>query len=106
MEYVKLFFTNRILISGLLGWAVAQVLKTIIYMISNKKLRIERLFGDGGMPSGHSATVTAVALSTGLTCGFDSAVFAFADDFHSRRACCDVFGVFDIVIRTAFESLT
>ena len=78
MEYVKLFFTNRILISGLLGWAVAQVLKAIIYIIINKELRIERLFGDGGMPSGHSATVTAVALSTGLSCGFDSAIFAIA----------------------------
>ena len=78
MEYIKLFFTNRILIAGLLGWAAAQVLKTIIYLIINKELRLERLFGDGGMPSGHSATVSAVALSTGLECGFDSAVFAVA----------------------------
>ena len=78
MEYIKLFFTNRILIAGLLGWAAAQVLKTIIYLIINKELRLERLFGDGGMPSGHSATVSAVALSTGLECGFDSAVSAVA----------------------------
>ena len=78
MEYVKLFCTNRILIAGLLGWISAQILKAIIYVIINREFRIERLFGDGGMPSGHSATVTAVALSTGLTCGFDSPVFAVA----------------------------
>ena len=30
------------------------------------------------MPSGHSATVTCVALSTGIECGFASPVFAVA----------------------------
>ncbi len=39
---------------------------------------MERLFGDGGMPSGHSATVTAVAVSVGLECGFGSPIFAVA----------------------------
>ena len=78
MEYVHAFFTNRILIGGLIGWASAQVLKTIIFLLVNKKLQLERLFGDGGMPSGHSATVSAVALLTGYECGFGSPVFAVA----------------------------
>ena len=78
MEILKQILMNRILISGLIGWAVAQVLKTIIYLVVNHELNFERLFGDGGMPSGHSATVTAVALSTGLECGFGSPVFAVA----------------------------
>ena len=69
---------NRILISGVLGWGSAQVLKLIIYLIVNRKLSLERLVGDGGMPSAHSATVTAVAVSTGLECGFDSTIFAVA----------------------------
>ena len=69
---------NRILISGVLGWGSAQVLKLFIYLIVNRKLSLERLVGDGGMPSAHSATVTAVAVSTGLECGFDSAIFAVA----------------------------
>ena len=34
--------------------------------------------GDGGMPSSHSATVAAIAVSTGLQCGWDSPVFAVA----------------------------
>ena len=78
MEYIQQLVGNRILISGLIGWASAQILKTIIFLIVNKKLKLERLFGDGGMPSGHSATVSAVALSTGWQCGFDSAIFAVA----------------------------
>ena len=78
MNIFNQIVTNKILMSGVLGWAMAQVLKTIIFLIVNKKLQLERLFGDGGMPSGHSATVSAVALSAGLECGFSSPVFAVA----------------------------
>ena len=78
MYIVNQLISNKILISGLGGWATAQILKTIIFLIVNRKLNLERLFGDGGMPSGHSATVSAVALSVGLECGFNSALFAVA----------------------------
>lgn len=78
MEIIKAIFTNRILLSGLLGWGTAQVLKTIIHLAVHKKLDFERLFGDGGMPSGHSATVSAVAVSAGIEQGFDSPFFAIA----------------------------
>lgn len=57
---------NRILIAGVLGWATAQVLKLLIHLIVNRKLSWERLIGDGGMPSAHSATVTAVAATAGM----------------------------------------
>ena len=78
MEIFNQIITNKILVSGCVGWATAQVLKTIIFLIVNKKFQLERLFGDGGMPSGHSATVSAVALSAGLECGFGSPIFAVA----------------------------
>ena len=78
MEYVTEFFSNKILISGIIGWATAQVMKTIIFLVINRKFQLERLFGDGGMPSGHSATVTAVAVSTGIECGLSSPLFAIA----------------------------
>lgn len=67
---------NPLLINSLIAWAVAQVLKTLIYGIAHKELDWERLFGDGGMPSGHSATVTALAVSSALEYGLDSPVFA------------------------------
>ena len=69
---------NRILLTGCVAWVCSQALKLIIYMIINKRLDWERLFGDGGMPSSHSATVTAVAVSTGMMVGWDSPLFAVA----------------------------
>ena len=69
---------NRIMQTGAVAWVVSQVLKTIIHLIVNKKIVWERLVGDGGMPSSHSATVTSVAIATGFTAGWDSPVFAVA----------------------------
>ena len=70
--------SNRIIMTGALAWVLSQVIKTIIHLILNKRLVLERLMGDGGMPSSHSATVTSVALSTGFVSGWDSPVFAVA----------------------------
>jgi acid phosphatase family membrane protein YuiD len=69
---------NKILITGCIAWLISQFTKAIIYLIINKRFIWERLLGDGGMPSSHSATVTAVAVMTGLRCGWDSPVFAIA----------------------------
>ena len=73
-----MIYENRILLTGLVAWAVSQVIKTIIHLIINKRFVWERLAGDGGMPSSHSATVSAVAVSTGLIAGWNSPVFAVA----------------------------
>ncbi|SCW42638.1 hypothetical protein SAMN02910456_01044 [Ruminococcaceae bacterium YRB3002] len=78
MEYLEQLISNGILWSGLAAWVIAQVLKGLISLIVNKKFSWERLFGDGGMPSGHSATVSAVAMMAGLRAGFGSPVFAVA----------------------------
>ena len=69
---------NKILITGCVAWLISQFTKAIIYLIINKRFVWERLLGDGGMPSSHSATVTAVAVMTGLSCGWDNPVFAVA----------------------------
>ncbi|MBQ8302614.1 MAG: divergent PAP2 family protein [Clostridia bacterium] len=71
-------FTNPILIVPACAWCVAQVLKVIINAVMNKKFDINRLVGDGGMPSGHSATVTALAVMAGFAKGFGSTEFAIA----------------------------
>ena len=42
----------------------------------NRRLDWTRLFGDGGMPSGHSATVMAMAARTGVLYGVGSFEFA------------------------------
>ena len=69
---------NQILTVSLLGWLVAQVLKTIINFILLGKFQLERMWGDGGMPSAHSATVCAMVIATGRCVGVDSAIFAVA----------------------------
>jgi len=78
MNWLYELVTNRFLITGISSWFVAQVAKTIIYAIINKKLVLERMVGDGGMPSAHSATVTSLAVISALSYGFDSFQFAVA----------------------------
>jgi acid phosphatase family membrane protein YuiD len=73
--------TNPVLFIPAISWVIAQIMKAIINAIVNKKFSIDRLVGDGGMPSGHSATVTSLAVMCGLTAGFDSTVFGLATIF-------------------------
>ena len=77
MNEVKDLVTNPFLLTSLSGWMVAQVLKVISNAVVYKKLDFSRLFGDGGMPSGHSATVSSLACITGLVYGLGSFEFAF-----------------------------
>ncbi len=83
MQFIKELFANRIFLAGLLGWTVAQVSKTIIHLIINKKFEIERMVGGGGMPSSHSATVCAVATAVGMVSGVASVEFALSLCFAS-----------------------
>ena len=81
MEFLKELlglFTNEILLVPAFAWFVAQLFKTLINGIVNKSFSPERLFGDGGMPSGHSATVMALAMMCGFSCGFGSVEFGIA----------------------------
>lgn len=76
MEFLLGILRNRFFIVSVSSWFAAQFLKTVIYGIENKKWDWTRLFGDGGMPSGHSATVTSLAMLSALTFGTDSFQFA------------------------------
>ena len=81
MKYIQELLSNRILIISITGWAVAQILKTIINFGFTKKLDPERLVGSGGMPSSHSATVCALSCSTAYSYGIGSFEFALAAIF-------------------------
>ena len=69
-------YYNRILVIALVAWAGSQITKTIIYWIINGKIVMERFFGDGGMPSSHSAVVMSAATAIGIQYGWDSPLFA------------------------------
>ena len=92
MDWLIDLLTNQFLLVSLSSWFVAQVLKTILYALETKKLDITRLFGDGGMPSGHSATVTSLAVFSGLNFGFGSFQFA-ATAILAIVVCHDAMGV-------------
>lgn len=53
-------------------------LKTLIYAMLNNEFRLERMFGDGGMPSAHSATVSSMATAAAIVYGFGSFEFAIS----------------------------
>lgn len=69
-------FQNPLLVNAIVAWLCAQVLKVIVYSIRNRKVEIFHIFEDGGMPSGHSATVTALATTSAIIYGFTSSEFA------------------------------
>ena len=77
MDFLNIL-TNPVLLVPGSAWIIAQVAKAVINAIVNKKFSLDRLVGDGGMPSGHSATVTALAMMCGLTEGFGSTVFGLS----------------------------
>ena len=81
MDFLQDVFQNKIFVSAALGWLVAQVLKTIIYLIINKRFVAERMVGGGGMPSSHSATVCALATAAGMKYGGGSFEFAISAMF-------------------------
>ena len=66
---------NPCFVAPALGWLIAQVSKTIIYIILNRDFRPERLVGSGGMPSSHSSTVCARATATACKYGFGGFYF-------------------------------
>jgi len=78
---LKNFVINDCLLVPTFAWLVAQLLKLLINGVVNKNFSAERLWGDGGMPSGHSATVTSLALMCGIREGFGSTLFAIAAVF-------------------------
>jgi acid phosphatase family membrane protein YuiD len=75
MNWIEQLLQNELLINGLFAWFCAQVGKTIIYAIITKKLDLLRMVGGGGMPSSHSATVTAVATTSAVVYGLASFQF-------------------------------
>lgn len=77
-DFLNALINNTVLVSAVLGWFIAQVLKTLIHLFFTKKFVAERLVGSGGMPSSHSATVCALATAILIQEGADSLFFAIA----------------------------
>ena len=77
MEFMDLF-ENKALIAAILAWFAAQVIKVLLVLFDEKKLDLSKMISSGGMPSSHSALITAMTASVGKTTGLDSVAFAIA----------------------------
>ena len=69
---------NSVLCWSLIACLIAQFSKLFIELIFSQKWRPAVLIETGGMPSSHSALVTATASGIGLKIGFDNPEFALA----------------------------
>ena len=76
MEHLFSFFQNKILWTSILAWFIAQAIKVVLVFIKHKKIDFTRMIGSGGMPSSHSSFSVSLAMSTGLSHGFNSTIFA------------------------------
>lgn len=72
------FWKDSVLITCIIAWFAAQLIKVISVLIKNKKLDFRRFIGSGGMPSSHTSFVTSLAAGVGMECGFSSAEFAIS----------------------------
>lgn len=75
MNFLALF-QNTALIAGLTAWALAQVIKIPLDYLRTRRWNWSLLLTTGGMPSSHSALMTATTLAIGLYYGLDSPSFA------------------------------
>ena len=92
MNWFQELLSNGFLLVALSSWFWAQLIKTVIHAIVTKKFDWTRLVGDGGMPSGHSATVSSLATAASLVYGAGSFQFAMAVIF-AIVVCKDAMGV-------------
>lgn len=78
MNIILDILKNPVIQCGFFGWLTAQILKVVINAVVHKAWDFRRMIGDGGMPSAHSATVTAMALAVGAEAGFQTPLFGAA----------------------------
>ncbi|GAV81955.1 DUF212 domain-containing protein, partial [Cephalotus follicularis] len=69
---------NLPLLSAFVAFSLAQFLKLFTTWYKEKRCDLRRLLGSGGMPSSHSATVTALAIAIGLKEGSGGSAFSVA----------------------------
>ncbi len=74
MEILK----NEVLWCVLVAWFIAQFSKPFVQYVRTREWAWSWFFSAGGMPSTHSAIMTAATVALGMQLGFDSAEFALS----------------------------
>lgn len=92
MDWLFDLLRNPFLLTSIAAWFTSQTLKIFTHAIAYREWDVKRFFGDGGMPSSHTATVSSLATFTGLAYGFASFQFAIGALF-TMIVCRDAVGV-------------
>lgn len=72
---------NKIFMTTLSAWIIAQTVKMALAAIKQRKFDFRWFVSTGGMPSSHTAGAACLSTAIGLEKGFDSAYFALAAAF-------------------------
>lgn len=78
MENVSGITQYKYIYIPLLVWFSIQSFKLIYDLVKTKKFNFKRIMGAGGMPSSHSAVVTAMATLIGKDEGVNTPIFALS----------------------------
>ena len=98
MESFRHLISSPIFLSALTAWFFAQFIKALISVIRSRSkvgkrdLLTTMIWTTGGMPSSHSAVVSALTTAVGFKVGFDSPLF-MVSLFFSAMAIRDALGV-------------
>lgn len=79
MDFFRDLILNYHLVSVVCGWLIAQLLKVCTGVFREREFSVRAMiFGNGGMPSSHTASVAALATSIAVTESFRSVAFAIS----------------------------
>lgn len=81
MNWVSDILSNHVFWASISGWLIAQILKVIYILITEKNFRLSLILSSGGMPSSHSSLVCACTTSVGKYFGLASPLFSIAAVF-------------------------
>ena len=68
----------QLIVTIVVGWSLAQIIKTLIILRIEHRFVPERLIGSGGMPSSHSSTVCSLATAAAYLYSINSFEFAIS----------------------------
>jgi hypothetical protein len=69
---------DNIIIAPACAWALAQLIKVLSGLIRKRQFDLRDAVASGGMPSAHSATVSALATSIAMVEGISSVAFGIS----------------------------
>jgi len=72
---------NNVIIASVCAWALAQFIKVLIGLIRKRQIDLRDFVSSGGMPSSHSATVSALTTSVAIIEGIGSVAFGISAMF-------------------------